>query len=72
MLIGDAIGAQFVPLDDLLAESDFVIVACALNDATKNLFNTSAFSKMKKTAIFINISRGGKFDKKFYSISKEI
>ncbi|PSN52979.1 Glyoxylate reductase/hydroxypyruvate reductase [Blattella germanica] len=53
-----ALGATRVPLDDLLAKSDFVIVACALTPETKEMFNDEAFAKMKDTAIFINSSRG--------------
>ena len=53
------IGAEFMPLDDLLATSDFVVVCMALTPATKEMFNMDKFKKMKKTAVFINTSRGG-------------
>ena len=53
------LGAEFVPLDDLLATSDFVVVCTALTPATKGMFNMDKFKKMKKTAVFINTSRGG-------------
>eukprot|EP00914_Ancora_sagittata_P028370 GHVO01055941.1.p1 GENE.GHVO01055941.1~~GHVO01055941.1.p1 ORF type:complete len:337 (+),score=38.28 GHVO01055941.1:2-1012(+) len=56
------VNAEFVSLDTLLEKSDFVIATCPLNDHTKNLFNMSAFSKMKKSAVFINSSRGGVVD----------
>lgn len=46
-------------LDELLAQSDFVIVACPLNSETKHLFNKSAFEKMKPTSVFVNVARGG-------------
>lgn len=51
--------ADFVSLDDLLERSDFVIVTCALTEETKGMFDKKLFSKMKKTAIFVNTSRGG-------------
>lgn len=54
------IGAKYVNFDELLRESDIVVVTCALTPQTKGIFNKSAFEKMKKTAIFINTSRGGK------------
>ncbi|XP_043206122.1 glyoxylate reductase/hydroxypyruvate reductase-like [Amphibalanus amphitrite] len=57
-----ALGAQFVPFDELLARSDFVIVTCALNDDTRGLFNEAAFGKMKSNAVLINASRGGTVD----------
>lgn len=50
--------ASFVSFDDLLRESDFVFVSCPLNDETRNMFDKDAFAKMKKTSIFINVSRG--------------
>lgn len=58
-LIGKQLGATFVSLDDLVSRSDFVIVACPLNNETKNLFDKTVFAKMKKTSVFINVSRGG-------------
>ncbi|KAF2897063.1 hypothetical protein ILUMI_09115 [Ignelater luminosus] len=53
------IGATRVNLEELLAESDFVIATCALTPETKEMFNDCAFKKMKPTAVFINTSRGG-------------
>ena len=55
-------GAKLVSLDELLTQSDFVIVTCALTPDTKELFNERAFSLMKPTAVFINTSRGGIVD----------
>ncbi|CDH56395.1 glyoxylate reductase hydroxypyruvate reductase [Lichtheimia corymbifera JMRC:FSU:9682] len=52
--------AQFTgSLDTLLANSDFVIVCCALTPETRELFNYDAFNKMKDTAVFVNTARGG-------------
>ncbi|KAI8150152.1 D-isomer specific 2-hydroxyacid dehydrogenase [Fennellomyces sp. T-0311] len=54
------LGAQFkASLDDLLKESDYVIVCCALTPETKEMFNYAAFSKMKRSAVFVNTARGG-------------
>ncbi|CAG5092196.1 Similar to Grhpr: Glyoxylate reductase/hydroxypyruvate reductase (Mus musculus), partial [Cotesia congregata] len=53
-----AFKGQRVPLDQLLAESDFVIVTIAQTPETRGMFNEEAFSKMKKSSIFINVSRG--------------
>ncbi|XP_070544273.1 glyoxylate reductase/hydroxypyruvate reductase-like isoform X2 [Ptychodera flava] len=50
--------AEYVSLDVLLNQSDFVIVCCALTPETHGLFNMDTFSKMKSSAIFINTSRG--------------
>ncbi len=50
--------AKFVSFNDLLEQSDIISVHCSLNEKTKGLFNKSAFNGMKKSAIFINTSRG--------------
>jgi len=50
--------AAYVNFDDLLAKSDVLSVHCTLTPETKELFNRSAFKKMKPSAIFINTSRG--------------
>ncbi|XP_043279917.1 glyoxylate reductase/hydroxypyruvate reductase isoform X2 [Venturia canescens] len=47
-----------VSFDELLVQSDFVIVTTALTPETREMFNADAFRKMKKTAVFINVSRG--------------
>ncbi|KAK7086554.1 hypothetical protein SK128_010527 [Halocaridina rubra] len=56
---GVALGAEYVAYDDLLKESDFVIITSALNDETRDIFNEEAFAKMKSSAIIVNTSRGG-------------
>lgn len=53
---------QFVPFENLLGQSDFVVIACALNDKTRNMFNKQAFEKMRSDSILINIARGGIVD----------
>lgn len=50
--------AEFVSALQLAAESDFIVVACSLTPETKGLCNGDFFQKMKKTAVFVNISRG--------------
>uniref|UniRef100_A0A4W5JW27 Glyoxylate reductase/hydroxypyruvate reductase b n=1 Tax=Hucho hucho TaxID=62062 RepID=A0A4W5JW27_9TELE len=48
-----------VSMDELASQSDFLTVCCALTPETKDICNKDLFSKMKKTSIFINTSRGG-------------
>ncbi|MBR7060398.1 MAG: D-2-hydroxyacid dehydrogenase [Eubacterium sp.] len=50
--------AKFVSLEELLKNSDFITCHCPLNDETVNLINEKTISLMKKTAVFINTSRG--------------
>jgi glyoxylate/hydroxypyruvate reductase len=56
--LGDELGATFVSLNQLLEQSDFLVISASLNNETRGLFNDEAFDKMKKTAILVNISRG--------------
>ncbi|MDF2630340.1 MAG: Glyoxylate reductase [Symbiobacteriaceae bacterium] len=51
-------GAQYRALDDLLRESDFVVVLVPLSDATRGLFGAREFALMKDSAVFVNVSRG--------------
>lgn len=52
------LGASRVPLDRLLAESDFVVATVLLNDSTRHLMNADRFAQMKREAFFVNLSRG--------------
>lgn len=49
---------RFAALDDLLAQSDFVVVAVPLTDQTRGLIDAAAMRKMKPTAYIVNVSRG--------------
>jgi D-3-phosphoglycerate dehydrogenase / 2-oxoglutarate reductase len=51
-----------VPLDALLAESDFVVCLVIANEQTEDLMNAANFSRMKKSAYFLNLSRGNLVD----------
>ncbi len=54
----DCTDYEQVSFDELLTRSDIISLHCPLSDRTRNLFNKDAFSKMKKTAILINVARG--------------
>jgi D-3-phosphoglycerate dehydrogenase len=45
-------------LDELLEESDFIILLISWSNENVNFFNLSKFNKIKKDAYFINTSRG--------------
>ena len=49
---------QFVDLDTLLKESDFVSIHVPMMPETKHLINAEKLKMMKKTAYLINTSRG--------------
>jgi len=48
--------------DTLLAQSDFVVCLVIANEETENLMNAANFARMKKTAYFLNLSRGNLVD----------
>lgn len=47
-----------VAFDELLSQSDILSLHCPLSDRTRGLINKEAFSKMKKSAILVNVARG--------------
>lgn len=53
-----ALGAERVPLERLLREADFVVATVLLDDATHHLMNAERFASMKRSAFFVNLSRG--------------
>lgn len=52
------LNAKRVSLDELLAQSDFISLNCALTDETHHLIDDAALQKMKPTACLINTARG--------------
>lgn len=44
--------------EPLLERADFLSIHCPLSDKTKGLMDLKAFTKMKKSAILINVARG--------------
>ncbi|XP_011384287.1 glyoxylate/hydroxypyruvate reductase B-like isoform X1 [Pteropus medius] len=55
----DAVGATYCErLDDLLQQSDFVMVAVSLTPQTRGLIGRRELRLMKPTAILVNIGRG--------------
>ena len=56
------LGAEYVPLDRLLAEADFVSLHPRLTAATRHLIGPRELSLMKPTAYLVNTSRGAVVD----------
>ncbi|ARF16100.1 2-hydroxyacid dehydrogenase [Sporosarcina ureae] len=51
--------ASYRDLDDLLKESDYVLLVIPLTEETRGMIGSEQFRLMKSSAIFLNISRGG-------------
>ncbi|GMO00332.1 2-hydroxyacid dehydrogenase [Parageobacillus thermoglucosidasius] len=56
------LGATYCSFDELLEAADFVVCLTPLTKETRHMFNSEAFRKMKRSAIFINASRGAVVD----------
>ena len=53
-----SLAARHVPLDELLAESDYVSLHVNLTPETRHLIDAAALRRMKPAAILVNTSRG--------------
>ena len=51
-------GVKYVSFEKLLGISDIISIHCPLTPKTRHLFDSSAFSKVKKGMMLINTSRG--------------
>ena len=60
--VAQAFNAQYRNLDQLLQQSDFIVVAVDLNHESQALIGEAQFDLMQKHAVFINIARGSVVD----------
>ena len=67
----EAMGAQSMPLDELLASADIVTLHVPLMDSTRNLIDAARLAQMKPEAILINAARGGIVDETALSAALE-
>ncbi|MGA1820694.1 MAG: 2-hydroxyacid dehydrogenase [Thermoplasmatota archaeon] len=58
------LGAEYMELDQLLKESDFISLNCPLTRETHHLISERELSLMKKDAVLINTARGPVVDEK--------
>lgn len=57
--VEDMIGVEYVELDQLLQQSDFVVILTPYSKETVDLISERELSLMKPTAVLINTARGG-------------
>lgn len=58
------LGAKYVSFNEIVSESDFIVCLAPLTEETKDMFTYDVFKKMKRSAIFINASRGAVVNEK--------
>ncbi|MFD1927443.1 2-hydroxyacid dehydrogenase [Sporosarcina siberiensis] len=57
-----AYGFEYKELDDLLIQSDFVVILAPFTPETKGLIGQRELELMKETSVLINVARGGIVD----------
>jgi len=50
-------GARYLPLNDLMAQADYILVQLPSNDSTRGLIGRDALSRIKPGAILIDVAR---------------
>jgi D-lactate dehydrogenase len=58
----EATGVTYLPLMEVIAQSDIISLHSPLNDQTHNLINAATIAMMKTGVMLINTSRGGLLD----------
>ena len=62
--IEQRVNARYVSMDELLMQSDFIILQVPYSPQTHHLIGAAQLAKMKSSAILINSTRGGVVDDK--------
>ena len=60
--LAQPLNAKYCALNELLQQSDFIVVAVDLNVESKALIGQSEFDNMQSHAVFVNIARGSVVD----------
>ncbi|AWL11840.1 D-lactate dehydrogenase [Saliniradius amylolyticus] len=57
-----AMGARYVPIDELVSQADIISLHCPLTPETRHMINDARLSQMKPGVMLINTSRGAMVD----------
>jgi phosphoglycerate dehydrogenase-like enzyme len=60
--IEESLGVNYLPLDELIATSDYLILVVPQTAETENLLSRERIASMKKGACVVNVGRGGLLD----------
>jgi D-lactate dehydrogenase len=58
----EELGARYVPMEELLAQSHIVTLHCPLTPATRHMIDAPALARMRPGAMLVNTSRGAIID----------
>jgi phosphoglycerate dehydrogenase-like enzyme len=61
--IEEALEARYAPLEELMAQSDYIVVQLPLNDSTRSIIDAQALRRMKQGTILINCARAELIDR---------
>lgn len=59
-----ALEARYLPMEQLLDESDVVSLHCPLSESTRHLIDAPALERMRPSAVLVNTSRGPVVDER--------
>lgn len=54
-----ALGIERASIERIIREADVISLNCPLTDETRNLIDLAAMKRMKRTAVIVNVARGG-------------
>ena len=57
--VAESVGARLLPLEEVLAESDFISLHLPINEKTRNMLDADALAKCRKGIRIVNCARGG-------------
>lgn len=58
----EELGGRYVPLKELMAQSDVISLHCPLTEQTRHIVDAGSLAQLKRGAILVNTSRGGLVD----------